>query len=64
MVNLKKKMNQIRNAEELSVEMVKFVIIEAWFERKYEDVVCYFLQNKKEEEEEEMGDGVVCQVIT
>jgi hypothetical protein len=57
-------MNQIRNADELSVEMVKFVIIEAWFERKYEDVVCYFLQNKKEEEEEEMGDGVVCQVIT
>jgi hypothetical protein len=26
---LKKKMNQIRNADELSVEMVKFVIIEA-----------------------------------
>jgi hypothetical protein len=57
-------MNQIRNADELSVEMAKFMIIEAWFERKYEDVVCYFLQNKKEEEEEEMGDGVVCQVIT
>jgi hypothetical protein len=29
MVNLKKKMNQIRNADELSVEIVKFVIIEA-----------------------------------
>lgn len=56
-------MNQIRNAEELSVEMVKFVIIEAWFERKYEDVVCYFLQNKKEEEEEEMGDEFILSVI-
>jgi hypothetical protein len=29
MVNLKKKMNQIRNADELSVEMAKFMIIEA-----------------------------------
>jgi hypothetical protein len=57
MENLKKKMNQNMDADRLNVGVFRFVMNWAWFVTKWEEVMYYFLQNKKERRIRRNGGG-------
>jgi hypothetical protein len=64
-VNLQRKMNQNRDANRLSVRVVRFVMMRAWFVTKYGVLCVVFCKRRRRRKRNEGGgEGVVCQVIT
>jgi len=57
MENLKKKIESEHGCYRLNVGVVRFVMNWAWFVTKWEEVMYYFLQNKKERRIRRNGGG-------